>query len=367
MPSTKSVPSRLPALDLLRFVAAIAVTLYHFVTCYPVPADAVAVAAASSVTRYGYLGVDLFFMISGFVILWSSVSRGPVDFAISRISRLYPSFWASIVFTVVCVYWLADAAPRVPLPQLDLRTIAANVTMLPEVLDAPLIETVYWTLEIEIRFYALVFIMLLARQVHRVEPWLYAWLAVSIAALAIPLPWIVRYASLTPYGPFFIAGCLFYLVMSKGASWPRATALAASSIACGYVALDQRSGFITPDARSTFVVPVLIGVFFALFAVLIWRRDLLSASKAPYALGSLTYPLYLTHATMGYVVYELLRPVLGVSISIVAITLLALFIAAAITLIVDIPARKPFAAAMHALADRCGLAARKPQATTPGR
>src|SRR5205085_2634640 len=128
--------SRFPALDLMRFTAALAVMCYHFVSSYPPTADRAqpVLAVAASVTRYGYLGVELFFMISGFVILWSSLHRDVLAFTISRISRLYPSFWVSMVFTILCITLLARVAPSIGTTPLSLRTILANATMMPALL-----------------------------------------------------------------------------------------------------------------------------------------------------------------------------------------------------------------------------------------
>jgi peptidoglycan/LPS O-acetylase OafA/YrhL len=355
---TEPTAARLPALDLLRFSAAIAVTLYHYVTCYPAPADAALapIAAVSAVTRYGYLGVDLFFMISGFVILWSSLGRTAVDFVVSRVSRLYPAFWASIVFAALSIVVLGGLVAGYQAPPLDARTVAANATMLPSMLGATRIEDVYWTLEIEIRFYALIFLLLVLRQMRFVELWLYAWLAASVAGLFIELPWIIKFAGLMPYGPFFIAGGLFYLTYSRGIAWHRSLGLAVCAAACAYISIGQRSQFVTPDAISGWVVPALVLCFFGLFARLVLRRAVPASApdkrtgNLSFQLGELTYSLYLTHATFGLLVYQLLRPHLGVGPALLVITLLALLVAWAMTAAVDRPSRKPLSRLLYRLA-----------------
>jgi peptidoglycan/LPS O-acetylase OafA/YrhL len=325
--------TRLPALDLMRFGAAMAVVLYHYISGYAKTDAGPLLSAVSSVTRYGYLGVDLFFMISGFVILWSTQGRDATGFVISRISRLYPSFWVGLLFTIILAYLLAGTLP-------DVRTVVANATMIPAPLGSPLIDGVYWTLEVEIRFYALIFLLLLTRQMPRVELWLYGWLAVSITCLLIDMPWVIKYVALQPYGAFFVAGCLFYLVHSKGVTASRAIALVVSAATCVYVSHTQRSGFITADTSSAVVVPSVIIAFFGVFALLI--RSTANFRFAS-GLGALTYPLYLTHATMGMLVYRLVLPSLGVAAALIIITALALAVAWLIAVLVDIPARKPFA------------------------
>ncbi len=344
---------RLPALDLLRFTAAVAVMLYHYVSSYPSAEDASqpGLIALSAVTRYGYLGVELFFMISGFVILWSSFGRGPTAFVISRISRLYPSYWVGMAFTMLCILLLADAVPSVGVVELTPRTIAANATMLPAVFNAPLIEGVYWTLEIEIRFYALIFLLLIVRQLPRVELWLWIWLAVCTITLFHDTPWIVEYLALDPYGPFFIAGCFFYLIFSDRATSGRVVALVLCALICALESRSHRSDFISPDRISGFVVPGLTIAFFGVFGLITTiKSGLWIRASVARQLGELTYPLYLTHATMGMLVYELLRPKTGIAAALIVILILALLVAWVISTTVDIPARKPFTALLQRLA-----------------
>src|SRR4051812_29624865 len=94
---------RLRELDLLRFVAAAAVMLHHF-TGVPAPewpgGNARSICPGlGEVTRFGFLGVELFFLISGFVILMSAWARRVGDFAVSRFVRLFPAYWVSVLLS----------------------------------------------------------------------------------------------------------------------------------------------------------------------------------------------------------------------------------------------------------------------------
>lgn len=60
--------------------------------------------------KYGYLGVELFFMISGFVILMTASNNSLKRFFISRAVRLYPAFWVCCTITFLLI--LAVGQPR---------------------------------------------------------------------------------------------------------------------------------------------------------------------------------------------------------------------------------------------------------------
>ena len=65
----------------------------------------IALPYLASYAQYGFLGVPVFFIISGFVIAYSAEGRTPVGFAIARFSRIYPTF-------LFCVLPLARCTAR---------------------------------------------------------------------------------------------------------------------------------------------------------------------------------------------------------------------------------------------------------------
>src|SRR4051794_27085225 len=123
---------RLQELDLLRFAAAIAVLAYHATgggtqdwaragVAHPYPSIA-------PVTHWGYLGVQLFFLISGFVILMSAWNRTPAAFAISRFGRLFPAYWFSLLLAVALFLLTRQSVVYGP-GQGVLRRFLPNLTM----------------------------------------------------------------------------------------------------------------------------------------------------------------------------------------------------------------------------------------------
>ena len=110
---------RIAELDLLRFFAALSVVVYHLVTL-PEPTTPTGHMIKWS-ARFGWMGVPLFFMISGFVILWTAQAKDGYAFVVSRISRLYPSFWVAVLLTSLVVW--GSFSPM---------TVVANLTMIPQ-------------------------------------------------------------------------------------------------------------------------------------------------------------------------------------------------------------------------------------------
>ncbi len=292
-----TVTPRVPEIDALRFFAASAVVVYTF-TYRPPPLHGIenpdAFAPLQAVTRFGYLGVHLFLMISGFVILRSSQERSAGEFAIARFARLFPSFWVCALLTTLVVnLWGIE-------PPISLRTLALNFTMVPSLFGADYVDGGYWTLLIVLKFYLLVYLVLLSGTMRFVEAWLGLWLACSVAAALQLVPHWLASIAIYPFGPYLISGCLCFLVRSRGMTAFRAVGLV---IACALAArhvVEQQPGFmrqVTPV--SSVVVASAVVAFHAMFVTIALVPDILRGSKWWYILGSLAYPLYLLHNAIG--------------------------------------------------------------------
>ncbi len=135
---------RFLGLDVLRGLAAMSVLMYHYTYIYGI--------------KFGYhdqllfkvplgrIGVQVFFMISGYVIFMTlqRTQRG-LDFAISRFSRLYPAYWAAMLITTMVVY-----LSGIPQLQVPIKDFFGNLAMLP--IGFEFVDTVYWTLVVELFF-----------------------------------------------------------------------------------------------------------------------------------------------------------------------------------------------------------------------
>ena len=251
-----------------------------------------AFSGLQSVSRFGYLGVNLFFIISGFVILWSSQNKGGTDFIVSRVLRLYPGLWICIFLTSGALV-LSGAPP-------SFRQIVVNFTMLPSVFNAAYIDGVYWTLFVELKFYAFVFIVLVVGAMRNMDAVVGGWLACSLAAAASLTPHWLNSLALVGFGPFFISGWLFYLIQSDRITRLRGLMLSVSCALCVFLAVEQQSGFMTlVTTTSSLIVGCVIIIFHILFLFIALARPILPNIGVWYRVGALTYPLYLLHNQIG--------------------------------------------------------------------
>lgn len=147
-------PKRLHNIEALRGVAALSVAWFHLTNTYPHD-----VVNASG--RYGWLGVDVFFVISGFVIPYSMhIARYQVGdfwrFLARRMLRLEPAYLASVILVLV-LGLLSTLAPTFqgrPF-HLDGRQIGAHLFYLIPLTPFDWVQPVYWSLAYEFVFYGL--------------------------------------------------------------------------------------------------------------------------------------------------------------------------------------------------------------------
>ncbi|WP_405589103.1 acyltransferase family protein [Streptomyces sp. NBC_01190] len=294
---------RLAALDGLRFLAALSVVLFHFVG--QTPAATIDVwgrpyqdlfPTAHRWFAFGRLGVDLFFLISGFVICMSAWGRTPRDFFISRVTRLYPMYWIAITVSA-CVIYLTDGPFGHPNP----RLLFGNFTMLQTPLGVDDLDPVYWTLWPELCFY-LTFAVVVWKGLsyRRVVIFCGLWTVAAVLAPAARIPLLTLLANPTS-APYFIAGMAFYL-MYRYRSTPLLWGIVAMSwlLALHFLlaASGGRNNWGTWSPWRGWLV-LVTSVFFLLLAAIAlgWTRWI--KGRWLTVAGTMTFPLYLTHDTIG--------------------------------------------------------------------
>ena len=268
-------------------------------------------------TIYGNAGVDLFFLISGFIMVYvtSNRDRGvkpAIEFLVSRVGRIYPLYW----IVSLAVLAVALIRPDMVFSSRDIDPILWKSFLLIPDLTPPLL-LVGWTLIFEMYFYFVFSCLMLLKRTW-VMPGLLLWLA------AIGLGRSFGLHAAGPIGevvfnPFvfeFFAGAgIAYLLQIK----PEITAPISSSknalligalIACLWgVVIWALSEF--PDTIAlrviVFTLPAALTILYAA------SRDLsnLSIWKPLIVLGNWSYALYLTHILSVAVIGRIWKKFIG--------------------------------------------------------
>lgn len=319
-----SPDGRFAEIDVLRGFAALCVAVSHYTThcaryfgecTYYLP------------TRYGYYAVELFFVISGFVIYFTLERSGTwKDFVFSRATRLYPAYWVLLNLMVVVSVLVFGK-------ELWLTGYAANLTMFQEYLGFGNLDNVYWSLTVELAFYVNMGVFFAFALLRRIEAISVAWLVLACLwslydkMSGIALPETFEGSWYAQFVPFFVAGIMFYLIHSRGPS--------ASRIAIILLALAAEWWM------QSWTGLIVAAVVFALFAATLAGFLRFTVSPVTLWLGTISYSLYLSHRNLGYFTLDWLHEA-GVpfAVSFAPVLAGALVLATASAYLVERPAAR---------------------------
>src|ERR1035437_1461429 len=145
--------NRIFEIDAMRGVAALCVVLFHFTTSG---------FDAGFYFIFGLTGVELFFIISGFVIfLTLEKTKSWNGFVINRLSRLYPTYWFCVFFTFTLFFCTGE--------QHSIARLIANLTMFQSYFNYKDLDGPYWTMIVEMNFYILMLVLYLCNILKRIE------------------------------------------------------------------------------------------------------------------------------------------------------------------------------------------------------
>ncbi|MFJ9551186.1 acyltransferase family protein [Streptomyces erythrochromogenes] len=290
---------RLAALDGIRVLAALSVLFYHYAaldSAWGRPAEDV-FPGAHALAVYGWLGVEIFFLVSGFVICMSAWGRTVGDFAVSRASRLFPAYWAAVLFTSLVLFTWPEVR-KVG----SFSDVVVNLSMLQAGIGVPHVDDAYWTLFVELKFYML-FAVVVMRGVTYRNCILFCgvWTLAGAVAPAVDNG-LLSFFAVSSASPYFIAGIAFYLMRRFR---PNAVLWAVVGVQFLLAQHHVHARMISSlGRRATEQTPawpahVIIALGFAVMAAIaLGALDRVRWRWLPHA-GAVTYPLYLIHMMAG--------------------------------------------------------------------
>ena len=325
--------NRFSELDALRGVSALSVILFHYTAKYreffghsfPEYLD----------FKYGFIGVDLFFIISGFVIFMTISKVGFIsEFIFKRFIRLYPTFWICVIITFLSIN-LWGVIPRM---ETTFRDGIFNFLMFYRILRVFIeikdVDGAYWSLLPELQFYFLISLVFIFNQLKRIYLVCIFWICLIIIDNFL---FHIRFLGLfidLKFGGFFIAGILFYKIISDKEDILKNHLFIVFTLMiniCISIKLNLKESF--------FLIPFIYVIFY-LFA---YRKIKFLNKRVLLFLGAISYPLYLIHQNLGYAIIKQFELWGYTNIYIIIFPIMiSVFIASLITFYVERPVLKYF-------------------------
>jgi peptidoglycan/LPS O-acetylase OafA/YrhL len=249
---------------------------------------------------FGWVGVEIFFVLSGFVIAYSASNATAGSFLRGRAVRLLPGVWICAPLTAIMLFGAID--DRELLVRL-INTMALSPW--PKWVDG-----VYWSLIVEVTFYALIFLLLLIDQFKRIGHVMgligitSAFYAVAGHFFSLPRGIIPTYV-LLEHGVHFSIGVFLWMgLVQKERRWlwfliPLSLGGGAEVIGAAKEKVAEFGIIVSPIVPlAIWLIAVLLIVAAVMFNGAI-QRHLSGLGPAARAVGLATYPLYLLHGMVG--------------------------------------------------------------------
>lgn len=300
MTQPQATNRRIVELDALRALAAINLVLFHFTHVYAVKFGYTAPLGFE--WPYGAYGVEMFFILSGFVNAMSLLRRGqPGNFLLARLIRIAPIFWVAIFANM----WFLSMAP------LDSQPVSpgqwlANLTLMPRIAGYECVDPVMWTLQIEMLFYLILAGLFVSGALGRpaitwsvlvgmsllVCPLHDAWQAAGSDGLLVAAVGLLRRVLLLDFLPLFAIGYLLYLVkIGQGNRWRNLAGMFAAAVVFHQIDHGKHN-------------PVATALIVGLVAASAYGKLPVLRLRFFVFISTISYALYLFHNNLGCVLIQ---------------------------------------------------------------
>jgi peptidoglycan/LPS O-acetylase OafA/YrhL len=306
---------RIEILDSFRFLAIISVIFYHYTYRWTIPASYKNLypygTYYGNIFEYGRMGVQFFFIISGFVISYTlENTSGLSTFFKNRFIRLFPPIllWSVITYSVFIIF---DTNLILPDSHF-LKNFLPSLTFIkPEIWSLILnhsfswLNGSYWSLWVEVQFYIIASLLFFMNREKFFRNLLLVTIIISLANYLVNhfsqknsnthffllASQVNELFNISYYICYFSLGAIFHYLYKRSAI--RLTAF--TSLCMAVIFLYQFYACVTFQARILYIIMI------ALFVLMIYKRQYLFFLENPLfrRIGVISYSVYLAHENIG--------------------------------------------------------------------
>ena len=301
----------------LRAIGVIMIVLFHYIYRFnELYGDA---SAFSVLSQWGSIGVGLFFMMSGYFIFGGSHKAYETLFQYYRrkIGRLYAPYLPAII-----VIFLATSVAKLPGRTTTVFDLFLNVVLINGFIGTPYVDTAHWYLTYLIAFIVIAGIVKYSKikETYAIPVWiLFSYIIrAPIGRLGMPSG-VEHFLHIISGGgnlyPFILGAVIYELKKEKSFLEKGVLLLSAIFTIYNIIVLYNK------------VAAGWIIVFALVFLLCIKCKLNFFSCDVLQKIAGISYPLYLIHQNIGYVIILSLRKVIGYEISAIVALLAAFFLA----------------------------------------
>ena len=280
----------------------------------------------TSVASPGFLGVDIFFILSGAVIGKSSINKTWQHFSQNRFLRLFPVYALATVLAIAVV----------PLADSDWSRFdaLASLSGMQFWIGGPTIIGAAWTLAIEIQFYSVVALFILLNKTlstEKIRQLSFLIIVLSVATSALNFG-PVSFFAIAPWGGYFALGMLLSTTTDTAQLRRNSFPILIAMVLSGN-SLFNRLSAMYPGASPTYKIGIPLVILIIVTGIILFSSMNIGTLRVRIewtgiaTLSLMTYPIYLFHESLGLSTVSLLSSIrLSPSISFLIIGVFVLLL-----------------------------------------
>jgi len=347
-----------PSIALIRAVAALIVVYDHLCGIWPERANHTSTFAhwvdtwvlepLSLMQHGGAFAVALFFMVSGFIIVYVGVRESPRAFVIRRALRIYPPLWLSMAILLACyvpALMMSEAAGirgfaivHVLAKENPWPEVLAAATLMNYLLGTSTVNGVAWTLIIEVLFYLLVLALLpLLRTRPRLAIVAAFAVLVALATFAKSNMYVFLLAVNSIYVTYLFLGTLVYLRYTQRIG---NVFFVAGTVAFWGLFMYGINAHIAQPPWTLSGYGVSYALAWLVFVALLLVDKHIRLDPVTRFFSRISYSLYLNHGGLGMLSLSLLVPYLGYRVALLITFAAVVAVSAASYRFVELPSQR---------------------------